>query len=187
MQSLSQMSATKHVFITPRDDDAADFIEEQCASLGISDTRVVEYDFDVSGQAECVMIATPHLQADKELLIFSLEAAAEPGGIKPELFYGDGHILCVSQFGKDMLNSSRVDAEMLNQNRLSEYDTTSAYFYFKSASLYEQLYYENYSNTKDNATMQRNIIPLYDRLLHSGGVVHHTTLQPGRVLALAKL
>ena len=173
MSGLGAVSANRHVFVAPSIAGARAFIEGQCGQLAITDYRIVLYDFEISGPAECVMVAAPHLPAGKGLLIYDIGSVTAPLEVDPGRLCGDGFVVLPSKFGNGKATGA-VQVENPDETcRFSE--DGGGVYYFKSAALYEQLYYDCYVHGGEPMLKGgRQIAPLYGQLLRQGGTVYST-------------
>lgn len=180
MLSLTGCRSRDYIFIVRKEDNASDFIRQECESLGIR-AQIVELDHLTSGQAETAMLAAPYWNAEDPMLIYNIDTYVEQNCIREEDFRGDGFIPCFSGKGDHWsfvkLNEHGEAIEVREKTRISDHCTVGAY-YFAAAGLYQELYEEYYikNNSKLDAG-ERYIAPLYNYLItEKKGKVYISTI-----------
>lgn len=162
---------SKYVFVVRREDQAADFIREQCLKYGIQQTEVMEIDHMTDGQATTCMLAIPRCNPKEPVMIYNIDTYVEPYELKYEDISGDGHIPCFRAEG-DHWSFARLDAEgkvaeVREKVRISDNCTLGAY-YFSSAELYQRLYEEYYADGSHMEKNEKYIAPLYNYMIEKG-------------------
>ena len=163
--------AAKYVFVVRKEDNTEDFIKEKMLKYGIDNVGVVGIDYLTDGQATTCMLALPHCDEDKAIMVYNIDTYVEPNEMKYEDISGDGHIPCFHADG-DHWSFAKLDekgkvTEVREKVRISNNCTLGAY-YFSSAKLYKDLYEEYY---KDDSKMEKNekyIAPLYNYMIEKG-------------------
>ena len=179
----------QYVFIAMEDAscDVEAFISEKCQKLGITDYHVILLNYLTDGQATTAMKAEQYWNPDHALLIYNIDTYVEAGEMNSEELHGDGFIPCFQADG-DHWSFVRLDeagkvVEIKEKQRISNYCTLGAY-YFKTCSLYKQLYDEYYSKTRELVNGEKYVAPLYDYLLSKGGEIYISDIAPERVHVL---
>ena len=100
---------------------------------------------------------------------------------------GDGFIPCFQAEGEHWsfvrLDSSGKVVEIKEKKRISDHCTLGAY-YFRSCSLYKNLYDEYYNEDHGLVNGEKYIAPLYDYLLLKNGEIYISDIEPERVHVL---
>lgn len=159
---------SKYVFVTRKEDKAADFINEKCSKYGINDIDIVELDHMTDGQATTCMLAVPYCNPDDAIMVYNIDTYVEPYGLKYEDICGDGHIPCFHADGSHW-SFARLDdngnvIEVREKVRISDNCTLGAY-YFSSAKLYKELYGEYYADDSRIEKSEKYIAPLYNFMI----------------------
>ena len=180
-------NADKYIFIALKDNnnDIENFIVQKCQKLNINNYKIIMLDKLTDGQATTAMFAKTYWQADNSLLIYNIDTYVESGEMKFEDIKGDGFIPCFKAEGTHWsfvrLDSFGNVVEIKEKERISDYCTIGAY-YFKSCSLYQNLYEEFYLNKE--YTKEKYIAPLYDFLLKKGGKIYISDIPSSKVHVL---
>lgn len=186
MQSLIGYHCSDYIFIVRKEDNAKQFILNECSKLGITG-EIVEIDHLTSGQAETALLAKPYWNAEEELLIYNIDTYIEANAMNYAELKGDGFIPCFEGNGDHWsfvkLNNQGKAIEVREKSRISQYCTVGAY-YFKSAKLYEDLYCEYYSGEDHLEKGERYIAPLYNLLIQKGGEVFISNIPSQKVHVL---
>lgn len=182
-------SVQRYIFIVRREDEAKEFIQEECLRLGIAPVVVVELDRLTSGQAETVMKARAYWEDDEPLLIYNIDTYVEPGYMNDAQLRGDGFIPCFCGEG-DKWSFVQLDLDgkaiqVREKERISSNCTVGAY-YFKTALLYCQLYQDYYESMPERKldAGERYVAPLYNELIRIGGSVFISNIPVERVHVL---
>ena len=184
--------AAEYIFIARNEDgiDVKGFITEECNMLGIKNFHIELLDYQTDGQATTAMLGAKFWNENNALLVYNIDTYVEPYEMKFSDLHGDGFIPCFNAEGEHWsfvkLNESGEAVEIKEKVRISDNCTVGAY-YFKTCSLYVQLYNEFYSDEavlKDIANGEKYIAPLYNYLLSKGGKVYISKLDPARVHVL---
>jgi choline kinase len=168
--------AGRYVFIAMKDEkaDVEAFIREKCAALGIRNFHTILIDYLTDGQATTAMLADRFWDRDAPLLIYNIDTYVESGAMNSAQVRGDGFIPCFKAEG-DHWSFVRLDengraVEIKEKQRISDNCTLGAY-YFRTCSLYEELYGEYYSGKGRLVNGEKYVAPLYNFLLEKGGEV----------------
>ena len=189
MESLKSFrrAGDTYIFIVRREDNAAEFIEEECRQLGIARGRVIEIDEMTDGQATTAMLAKPLWDSEQPLLIYNIDTYVEAGEMTPEQMKGDGFVPCFQGEGDHWsfvrLGENAWAQEVREKVRISEYCTLGAY-YFRTGALYERLYREYYKDASAMEKGEKYIAPLYNLLIEQGGCVGISDVAPEKVHVL---
>ena len=171
MSSLKNFFDNQFIFIVRRQDNATDFINTNCARIGIKG-KIIELENLTRGQAETAMMALKFLEVDEPILIYNIDTYVESGHLSPEKINGDGFIPCFIAEGSHWsfvkLDESGRAVEVREKVRISDNCSIGAY-YFKSARLFEELYKKFYS--ENPASSEQYIAPIYNLLIKNGGDV----------------
>lgn len=162
---------SKYVFVVRREDGASGFIREKCRQYGLMDVNIVEIDHLTDGQATTCMLAMPYCEMDEPILVYNIDTYVEPYEMKYTDISGDGHIPCFHADGDHWsfvkLDDTGKAVEVREKNRISDNCTLGAY-YFSSASLYQKLYEEYYSDKSKLEKNEKYIAPLYNYMIGKG-------------------
>jgi dTDP-glucose pyrophosphorylase len=163
------------VFIVQEEDEAAEFIRRMSKKLDFKDCRVIEIGAATDGQATTALLAADCWEQEKPLLIYNIDTFVKPGAMRKEDLRGDGFIPCFLGKG-DHWSFVKLDAagravEVREKERISDYCTLGAY-YFKTATLYEELYREFFALPESLEKGERYIAPMYNYLIKKGGEVY---------------
>lgn len=182
--------ADKYVFIAMKDDsnDVEAFIKDKCSELNIEDPKVILLDYLTDGQATTAMLAGKFWNREHALLIYNIDTYVEAGEMNSRELRGDGFIPCFMAEG-DHWSFVRLDdedrvVEIKEKKRISDHCTLGAY-YFKTCSLYEDLYNEYYGTGEGELVNgEKYVAPLYDHLLRKGGEIYISDIDPKKVHVL---
>jgi dTDP-glucose pyrophosphorylase len=179
----------QYIFIAMKDDscDAEKFINDRCKEIGLDNYHVIMIDYLTDGQATTAMLASKYWKKENSLLIYNIDTYVEAGEMNSAELKGDGFIPCFRAEG-DHWSFVRLDeegkvAEIKEKQRISDHCTLGAY-YFKSCSLYSDLYNEYYSKERELVNGEKYVAPLYDYLLSKGGEIYISDIDPDKVHVL---
>lgn len=168
-------AAEQYIFIVRKGDEASDFICNECKKLGIDLYKVIEIDYLTDGQATTALLANQVWNKENGLLIYNIDTYVESGWMNSKELSGSGFIPCFKGEGDHWsfvkLGPSGKAVEVREKERISEYCTLGAY-YFNSCRLYEDLYQEYYSSSKNVEKGEKYVAPLYNYLISKGGDVY---------------
>ena len=158
----------KYIFVVRKEDDAERFIREHMKLYGIRNVEVIAIDYLTDGQATTCMLAIPHCNAEKPIMIYNIDTYVEPYEMKFNDISGDGYIPCFFAKG-DHWSFVRLDdegnvLEVREKVRISDNCTLGAY-YFSSAKLYKTLYEEFYADDSKMEKGEKYIAPLYNDMI----------------------
>ncbi len=191
LESLSgfKNETGKYFFIAKEDEkeDVRAFISDRCRVLGLDRYEVIVIDYLTAGQAATAMLAAKYWEKDSPLLIYNIDTYVEAGQMKGSDLCGDGFLPCFCGEGEHW-SFVRTDAqgravEVREKQRISKQYSLGAY-YFKSCSLYEQLYREYYGSPQNRVNGEEYVAPLYNYLLEKGGEVRICEISPQKVHVL---
>jgi len=169
------------------ENDVKGFIDKKCQELGIENYHVIILDYLTDGQATTAMKAAEFWKRENALLIYNIDTYVEAGEMNSAELKGDGFIPCFQAEGDHWsfvrLDDSGKVVEIKEKQRISNYCTLGAY-YFKTCGLYEDLYNEYYSKTRELVNGEKYVAPLYDYLLSKGGEIYISDIAPERVHVL---
>lgn len=162
---------SKYIFVVRKEDDTENFIKEKMLKYGIENVEVIGIDYLTDGQATTCMLAIPHCDEDKAIMVYNIDTYVEPNEMKYEDIRGDGHIPCFHANG-DHWSFVKLDivgrvTEVREKVRISDICTLGAY-YFSSARLYKNLYEEYYKNNGRMEKSEKYIAPLYNFMIDKG-------------------
>lgn len=173
--SLDEFKDADYYFIVRKEDNAKDYISACCDTIGIPSFTVIEINHVTSGQAETVLFAQEFWEWDDELLIYNIDTYVEPGYILAENLVGDGFVPCFNGNGDHWsfvkLDKSGKASEVTEKIRISDNCTVGAY-YFKTCSLYSQIYQSYYGTNQAKNYSEKYVAPLYNQLIKEGGCVY---------------
>lgn len=182
-----------YYFIVRKEDDAEEFIRTEWAkecgleTIDASKTHVIEIDYMTDGQATTAMLASTLWKKDDSLLIYNIDTYVEAGAMKAEDICGDGFIPCFNAPGDHWsfvaLDDNGVATEVREKQRISDNCTLGAY-YFKSCSLYEQMYNEYYKSDSNMEAGEKYVAPLYNYMISKGMEVRICLVDPKQVHVL---
>lgn len=176
-----------YYFIVRKEDKASEFIKEKCRLLGIVSYRIMELSKRTDGQATTAMLAGEYWKKDAPLLVYNIDTYVEAFEMKSEQLKGDGFIPCFHAPGDHWsfvkLNDNEMAETVAEKERISDNCTLGAY-YFKSCSLYEELYREYYAEDEHLSKGEKYIAPLYNYLILKGGEVYISIVPKEKVHVL---
>ena len=164
--------APQLVFVTRREDDARDFVVEQCRLEGARDPVVVELDATTDGQATTVLAASEAVtDRSAPLLVYNIDTHVRPGAMRREAVRGDGWIPCFPGAG-DAWSFAAADEDgrvhdVVEKVRISS-DATVGLYWFSSFALYGDAYARRYGPGSELQAGERYIAPMYSTLLEQG-------------------
>ena len=167
MHSLQQFidQGSPFVFIARQEDNAADFICQQSAQLGITQYDVIEIDHLTDGQATTALFAENVIpDPQRPFFVYNIDTYVEPQYLPADEVRGDGWIPCFPGEG-DAWSFVKVDAnnqavEVAEKRRISPHATVGLY-YFSSFALYKAIYQAFYVEAAGPAQKERYIAPMY--------------------------
>ena len=179
----------QYIFIAMKDEtcDVEAFINHQCEKLGLKEYHVILLDYLTDGQATTAMMAKQYWNPEHALLIYNIDTYVEAGEMNSAELRGDGFIPCFQAEGEHWsfvrLDEAGKVVEIKEKKRISNYCTLGAY-YFKTCKLYQNLYEEYYSQTRELVNGEKYVAPLYDYLLSKNGEIYISNIDPKRVHVL---
>ena len=185
--SLDDFKGSEYYFIVRKEDRAKAYVSRCCSAIGIKSFTIIEIDYLTSGQAETVLFAQEYWDNSDELLIYNIDTYVEPGYILSSTLKGDGFIPCFNGVGDHWsfveLDESGKACKVTEKVRISNNCTIGAY-YFKTCSLYSQLYQSYYESNQMSCYPEKYVAPLYNQLIGDGGSVFISLIPSNRVHVL---
>ena len=182
-------NVSQYIFIAMRDEksDAESFIRKECDKLGIKNYHVIIIDYLTDGQATTAMLASKFWNKENALLIYNIDTYVESGEMNSSQIKGNGFIPCFKAEGAHWsfvrLGEDGRAVEIKEKERISDNCTLGAY-YFKTCALYEELYDEYYSESKNLVNGEKYVAPLYNLLLEKGGDIYIADIPGDKVHVL---
>ncbi len=182
-------NVNKYIFIAMKDEkeDVKTFILDKCFSMGIKNIEVILLDYLTDGQATTAMLANKFCDKNNQLLIYNIDTYVEKNEMNYNQLKGDGFIPCFTADGTHWsfvkVSEDGSVIEVKEKERISDNCTLGAY-YFKSFKLYETLYKEFYSDSKNLVNGEKYIAPLYNYLIDKGGKVFISNISYDKVHVL---
>lgn len=178
------LESSNLIFIVRKDDQATQFIKEECSKLNIEQLQIVEIDELTDGQATTVLFAKPYWNSEEPIIIYNIDTHVEPQALQKETTNDDGWVPCFNAPG-DSWSFVKVDkcgkaVELREKTRISEHATIGLYW-FKTAELYEQTYYSYFSKPGREEKGERYIAPIYNQLISEKKVVTISDIPLNRV------
>lgn len=170
MRSLKNFFDKEFIFICLKEDNAIEFIYDECKSLGIKKIRVIEIDDVTDGQATTVLKAEKYI--DKDFAVYNIDTYVYPNSINPNLIKGDGFIVVFKAEGSswsfvEFDEKSKIATRVAEKNRISEYGTIG-FYYFGSMNIYRMAY-----DITTKEAGERYIAPMYNSVIRDGYVYVH--------------
>lgn len=173
--SLKQFieEGTRFVFVVRAADNAAKFVVDHAAALGIADPAIIELDDPTDGQATTAMRAEPAITAYGEpMLIYNIDTFVHPRSLPASAPRGDGWIPCFPARGDhwsfaDAGPDGRVN-QVREKVRISEHATVGLYW-FSSFDVYREAY-QSAGSAEEGG--ERYVAPLYNQLIAAGRPVY---------------
>jgi hypothetical protein len=185
----SYFSDTPFLFVTLGEFDAADFVRSECASLGITDARIIELDAPTRGQAETVFAGLDALgRPETPVTVFNIDTAM-PGFVQPafatdcdgylDVFVGSGANW--SYVRPASPDSDRV-VETAEKQVISNLCSTGLY-YFKSSGSFCDAYLQQMEAGLEGLTGgEFYVAPLYNMLIGKGQDIRYRLVPRDEVI-----
>lgn len=168
------LESSNLIFIVRKEDQASQFIIEECSKLSIEFFHIVEIDELTDGQATTVLFAKPYWNREEPIIIYNIDTHVEPQALQKEIFNHDGWVPCFNAPGDSWsfvkIDKSGSAVELREKSRISDHATIGLYW-FKSAKLYEQTYITYYSQPGREEKGERYIAPIYNQLISEGRII----------------
>lgn len=176
-----------YIFVVRKEDESEEFIRSTCEKIGIHNVTVIGIDYLTDGQATTAMLARDAWDPESALMIYNIDTYVEAYEMKEDQIAGDGFIPCFHADG-DHWSFAKLDengkvVEVREKVRISDNCTLGAY-YFKTCSLYEQLYNEYYTSEEKLEKGEKYVAPLYNYLISKGGDVRISIVDYDKVHVL---
>ncbi|WP_227459041.1 glycosyltransferase family 2 protein [Cupriavidus pauculus] len=176
------------VFVVRREDEAGEFIAQQCAALGIGRFKIVEIEELTDGQATTAMLAEDAIaDVSQPMLVFNIDTFVHPSVLPADAVRGDGWIPCFPGPGAAW-SFAKGDAdgrvsELREKERISE-DATVGLYWFSSFDLYRRAYQAFFADPANMTKGEKYIAPLYNQLIAEGSDVFIHRVPADSVIAL---
>jgi hypothetical protein len=179
--SLRQFAerGAEFVFAARPEHDPGEFIERECALLGLDRYTVWPVERLTDGQATTALLAGESvIEPGAPCLIYNIDTFVEPDWLSPDDVLGDGWIPCFPGEGDGWSFAlARPDGrvvEVQEKRRISPHASIGLYW-FRSYEIYRSCYQQHFCNVAGTAIGERYIAPMYNTLIAGGGEVF---LQP---------
>ena len=178
MKSLDNFRSVTNtfIFIARQEDNARNFIVEQCRQTGISRFEILEIEGLTDGQATTAILAEEHIADPAQAIaIYNIDTYVDPAFLKPEMIKGDGWIPCFPGPGSHW-SFARIDkagkvVEVREKKRVSPHATIGLYW-FSSFNLYKHIYQQYYQDSSTLEKGEKYIAPLYNQMIQDGNDVY---------------
>ncbi len=175
LESFTQAGAS-FLFIARAADNCRDFITRELPALGIHDWSLLELESPTDGQATTALQALTIVKADLPFLIYNIDTFVEPSSLPHDAVCGDGWVPCFPGVGDSWSFARTAEdsleiVEIREKQRISPQATIGLYW-FKSGSLYADLYHRFYRSADHLEAGERYIAPMYNQLIQDGGRVY---------------
>ena len=182
-----RQDGNRYIFIVRREDNAVEFISQQCNKLEFPDFFILELNNPTDGQATTTMLAKSYWVQDAPLMIYNIDTFVEPGEMTLADIRGDGFIPCFHADGDHWsfveLGAGGKAVQVSEKRRISDNCTLGAY-YFKSCTLYDELYTEYYKDKLNIEKGEKYVAPLYNALIKRGGNIYISIIDSAKVHVL---
>ena len=189
MESLQSYidAGSPFVFVVKKSDDAALFIQTECAAIGIKKSVVVELDVQTDGQATTALFAGKYLDEDVPFFVYNIDTHITPGIVPCFSNNADGWIPCFPGVGSGWsfvsINENGHAVEVREKVRISDHATLGLYW-FSSFRLYKETYKAYYGNVAGKTVKEKYIAPMYNQLIQSGLTVKISTIHLAHVIPM---
>jgi hypothetical protein len=175
LQSFARAGA-RFLFIARAADDCRAFLNQELSLLGINDWSLIELAAATDGQATTALQAMSAVNAEAPFLVYNIDTYVEPDSLPQAAVQGDGWVPCFPgagdawSFARTAPDSLQI-VELREKQRISAHATIGLYW-FRSGSLYADLYQRFYGATGALEAGERYIAPMYNQLIQDGGQVY---------------
>jgi len=167
MKSLRDFFDHRFVFVTQQSHDARPFVEEKCATLGISDRNIVEIDGMTSGQATTALQAAPLVDQDESVLVYNIDTYVSGGHLDESVARCDGAIPVFETGGGSWSFVKRspdgLATDVVEKEPISNLASLGLY-YFDSLALFESAF-DAVGADVEAEYGERYVAPLYNWLI----------------------
>lgn len=180
---------TPFLFVMLKRFDAAEFVREQCALLGIAQARIVVLEEPTRGQAETVYLGLAAIAAGPQpITIFNIDTA-EPGFRHPD-FVGecDGYLDVFVGSGENWSfakpagpGSNRV-VETAEKRAISNLCSTGLYHFASSADFEAACRGQLDAGTEGLTRGEFYVAPLYNALIREGKDIRYRIVDRSEVI-----
>lgn len=159
------------IFVVREENQVADFIASEMATLGAPTPIMVPLACQTNGQATSALMAQTVWDPEAPLLIYNIDTYVDPRFITPDMIGGEGWIPCFRAVGTHW-SFVRTDPdgraiEVREKKRISEFASIGLYW-FATGRLYEWAYESHYSGDRQAGLPERYIAPIYNDLIAAG-------------------
>lgn len=169
-------AGAEFIFVVRNEDQATDFIEQECRDLGIRSAKIIEIDALTDGQATSAILGGEHLShPDEPFLVYNIDTFVHPDALPADAVRGDGWVPCFPGKG-DGWSFAAADeqgriTEMREKVRISPHATVGLYW-FSSFDLYRTVYKTYYSDPANMEKGEKYIAPMYRKMIQDGQAVY---------------
>ncbi|WP_426345323.1 glycosyltransferase family 2 protein [Alcaligenes sp. HNGD-HTN06] len=169
-------AGAEFIFVVRNEDQATDFIEQECRDLGIRSAKIIEIDALTDGQATSAILGGEHLsRPDEPFLVYNIDTFVHPDALPADAVRGDGWVPCFPGKG-DGWSFAAADeqgriTEMREKVRISPHATVGLYW-FSSFDLYRTVYETYYSDPANMEKGEKYIAPMYRKMIQDGQAVY---------------
>lgn len=165
-------AGAKFTFVVRREDDASDFIRQECEAVGIVSAQIVEIDALTDGQATSAILGGEVLDSpDEPFLVYNIDTFVYPDALPASAVRGEGWVPCFPGKGDGWsFAAAEPDGritDMREKVRISPHATIGLYW-FSSYTLYRQVYDDYYSDASRMEKGEKYIAPMYRQMIQAG-------------------
>lgn len=161
----------KFIFIVRKEDQASDFIKQECLKLNINRFHIVEIDEVTDGQATTVLFARTVWEEEQSLLIFNIDTHVEPDILVKDTMNDDGWVPCFDAPGESWsfvkIDDTGNAVELREKKKISD-NASIGLYWFSSAKLYVSSFNSYYSMPGREEKGEKYIAPIYNQLISEG-------------------
>ncbi len=173
--SLRDFFQYQFIFITRHEDNATDFIVEECKHLGIENPQILSIESTTDGQATTVLVADKHLDDADPFLVYNIDTYVKEGTLLKNQLKGDGFIPGFTAEGTKWsfikLDAANKVVDIREKSRISDI-ATLGFYYFKSYSLYKEFYYKTFQDESTLVNGEKYIAPIYKEMIANNNTVY---------------
>lgn len=180
-------SRSRFIFIVKKEDNAADFIAQQCQRLDIVDYYIIEMAAATDGQATTAIFAESHIDTALPVGIYNIDTFVDSKDLPVYEGAGDGWIPCFKGTGDGWsfvkLGAGGIATEVREKQRISD-NCTLGFYWFRSFALYKKLYDDYYGAGANLEKGEKYIAPLYNQLISYGKEVYISKIDNSSIIPL---